>query len=197
VPSYRVNSATLGQVPSHSRNRHKRLHGSWSTSTGSGISLCGSGFFGTLLAGTETRNSPGVLLHGYLWLVPSSFGRRGDTANSDLGVLTLSGSMVPQDHSIGEIQKGPITKVNQPVTPGIELQAFLVGVSVGGELYPAPGCLASRRASQKASMKRKVSPTEILNHCATQRRRSESNRRMEVLQTSALPLGYGARGQIN
>jgi hypothetical protein len=25
-----------------------------------------------------------------------------------------------------------------------------------------------------------------------QRRRSESNRRMEVLQTSALPLGYGA-----
>jgi hypothetical protein len=27
---------------------------------------------------------------------------------------------------------------------------------------------------------------------AGQRRRSESNRRMEVLQTSALPLGYGA-----
>ncbi len=26
----------------------------------------------------------------------------------------------------------------------------------------------------------------------TERRRSESNRRMEVLQTSALPLGYGA-----
>ena len=106
--------------------------------------------------------------------------------------------MVPQDHSIGEIQKGPITKVNQPVTPGIELQAFLVGVSVGGELYTAPGCLASRRASQKASMKRKVSPTEILNHCATQRRRSESNRRMEVLQfylpgpPASLLLGHGS-----
>ena len=28
--------------------------------------------------------------------------------------------------------------------------------------------------------------------CASQRRRSESNRRIEVLQTSALPLGYGA-----
>jgi hypothetical protein len=27
-----------------------------------------------------------------------------------------------------------------------------------------------------------------------ERRRSESNRRIEVLQTSALPLGYGARG---
>src|SRR5437867_11597469 len=30
--------------------------------------------------------------------------------------------------------------------------------------------------------------------CAAKRRRSESNRRIEVLQTSALPLGYGARG---
>ena len=30
-----------------------------------------------------------------------------------------------------------------------------------------------------------------------ERRRSESNRRMEVLQTSALPLGYGAGGQIS
>src|SRR6267143_4024657 len=28
----------------------------------------------------------------------------------------------------------------------------------------------------------------------TERRRSESNRRIEVLQTSALPLGYGAGG---
>ena len=28
---------------------------------------------------------------------------------------------------------------------------------------------------------------------ARERRRTESNRRMEVLQTSALPLGYGAR----
>src|SRR2546425_5505782 len=28
--------------------------------------------------------------------------------------------------------------------------------------------------------------------CSTERRRSESNRRIEVLQTSALPLGYGA-----
>jgi hypothetical protein len=32
----------------------------------------------------------------------------------------------------------------------------------------------------------------VLNPCAAERRRSESNRRMEVLQTSALPLGYGA-----
>ncbi len=30
---------------------------------------------------------------------------------------------------------------------------------------------------------------------APERRRSESNRRIEVLQTSALPLGYGARGK--
>src|SRR5689334_11017629 len=30
--------------------------------------------------------------------------------------------------------------------------------------------------------------------CGTERRRTESNRRMEVLQTSALPLGYGAGG---
>src|SRR5882762_9973035 len=29
-----------------------------------------------------------------------------------------------------------------------------------------------------------------------ERRRSESNRRIEVLQTSALPLGYGARASI-
>ena len=33
---------------------------------------------------------------------------------------------------------------------------------------------------------------EALSSCGLQRRRSESNRRMEVLQTSALPLGYGA-----
>src|SRR2546425_5721603 len=33
-----------------------------------------------------------------------------------------------------------------------------------------------------------------LTRCPRERRRSESNRRIEVLQTSALPLGYGARG---
>src|SRR3989441_11277504 len=33
--------------------------------------------------------------------------------------------------------------------------------------------------------------------CAAKRRRSESNRRIEVLQTSALPLGYGARRVSN
>ena len=35
---------------------------------------------------------------------------------------------------------------------------------------------------------------EVERDCAVspKRRRSESNRRMEVLQTSALPLGYGA-----
>src|SRR2546422_870148 len=33
--------------------------------------------------------------------------------------------------------------------------------------------------------------------CAAKRRRSESNRRIEVLQTSALPLGYGAVGLEN
>jgi hypothetical protein len=38
--------------------------------------------------------------------------------------------------------------------------------------------------------------SEALSYCGVERRRSESNRRMEVLQTSALPLGYGARGQI-
>ena len=32
----------------------------------------------------------------------------------------------------------------------------------------------------------------VLSRCAVERRRSESNRRIEVLQTSALPLGYGA-----
>jgi hypothetical protein len=31
----------------------------------------------------------------------------------------------------------------------------------------------------------------------SERRRSESNRRIEVLQTSALPLGYGAVGLEN
>src|SRR5947208_5418486 len=31
-----------------------------------------------------------------------------------------------------------------------------------------------------------------LTRCRVERRRSESNRRIEVLQTSALPLGYGA-----
>jgi hypothetical protein len=39
---------------------------------------------------------------------------------------------------------------------------------------------------------RRVSRTEALSSCGSKRRRSESNRRMEVLQTSALPLGYGA-----
>jgi hypothetical protein len=41
----------------------------------------------------------------------------------------------------------------------------------------------------------KKMPERTLGHvrcCATKRRRTESNRRMEVLQTSALPLGYGA-----
>ena len=38
-------------------------------------------------------------------------------------------------------------------------------------------------------------PERTLGHvtgCGIERRRTESNRRMEVLQTSALPLGYGA-----
>ena len=38
----------------------------------------------------------------------------------------------------------------------------------------------------------RASNLEALSACGSQRRRSESNRRMEVLQTSALPLGYGA-----
>jgi hypothetical protein len=38
----------------------------------------------------------------------------------------------------------------------------------------------------------RASDVEALSSCGSQRRRSESNRRMEVLQTSALPLGYGA-----
>jgi len=37
------------------------------------------------------------------------------------------------------------------------------------------------------------SPAEVqAGSYPSERRRSESNRRMEVLQTSALPLGYGA-----
>src|SRR2546422_9783579 len=36
-----------------------------------------------------------------------------------------------------------------------------------------------------------------LSRCARERRRSESNRRIEVLQTSALPLGYGAGGNVS
>src|SRR2546426_12042187 len=36
-----------------------------------------------------------------------------------------------------------------------------------------------------------------LTHCPRERRRSESNRRIEVLQTSALPLGYGAGGNVS
>src|SRR2546425_4432453 len=35
-----------------------------------------------------------------------------------------------------------------------------------------------------------------LTRCPRERRRSESNRRIEVLQTSALPLGYGAGGNV-
>src|SRR2546426_10367206 len=35
------------------------------------------------------------------------------------------------------------------------------------------------------------------SRCGRKRRRSESNRRIEVLQTSALPLGYGAGGGVN
>jgi Tfp pilus assembly protein PilP len=38
----------------------------------------------------------------------------------------------------------------------------------------------------------RASDVEALSLYSSQRRRSESNRRMEVLQTSALPLGYGA-----
>src|SRR6058998_2898910 len=34
------------------------------------------------------------------------------------------------------------------------------------------------------------------SRCGAKRRRSESNRRIEVLQTSALPLGYGAGGRV-
>ena len=38
-------------------------------------------------------------------------------------------------------------------------------------------------------------PRSTFGQCGfAQRRRSESNRRIEVLQTSALPLGYGAGG---
>ena len=39
---------------------------------------------------------------------------------------------------------------------------------------------------------KRASDVEALSVCGSERRRSESNRRMEVLQTSALPLGYGA-----
>jgi hypothetical protein len=39
---------------------------------------------------------------------------------------------------------------------------------------------------------KRASIMEALSARGLQRRRSESNRRMEVLQTSALPLGYGA-----
>src|SRR5437763_6295529 len=35
------------------------------------------------------------------------------------------------------------------------------------------------------------------SRCGAKRRRSESNRRIEVLQTSALPLGYGAGRNVN
>src|SRR5207249_1218317 len=34
------------------------------------------------------------------------------------------------------------------------------------------------------------------SRCGAKRRRSESNRRIEVLQTSALPLGYGAERNV-
>src|SRR5438309_6259733 len=37
----------------------------------------------------------------------------------------------------------------------------------------------------------------VIPRCPRERRRSESNRRIEVLQTSALPLGYGAGGSVN
>src|SRR5437764_14794857 len=35
------------------------------------------------------------------------------------------------------------------------------------------------------------------SRCGAKRRRSESNRRIEVLQTSALPLGYGAERNVS
>src|SRR3954467_12667567 len=66
--------------------------------------------------------------------------------------------------------------------------------------HPAPPVLPSvlfatltAIPSQKDLPKHKrASMMETLSACGSQRRRSESNRRMEVLQTSALPLGYGA-----
>jgi hypothetical protein len=48
----------------------------------------------------------------------------------------------------------------------------------------------SRR--RRAGVFERASDVEALSSYSSQRRRSESNRRMEVLQTSALPLGYGA-----
>src|SRR2546427_5001908 len=49
------------------------------------------------------------------------------------------------------------------------------------------------RVSQGAP-RRPEKPARLhpLTRCRVERRRSESNRRIEVLQTSALPLGYGA-----
>jgi hypothetical protein len=48
------------------------------------------------------------------------------------------------------------------------------------------------RRAQKLPESKKGLHLEALRACGSERRRSESNRRMEVLQTSALPLGYGA-----
>src|SRR5207253_4373601 len=60
------------------------------------------------------------------------------------------------------------------------------GVASGGQDF-ACGCNASRVARER----RRFKMTEACK-LAVERRRSESNRRIEVLQTSALPLGYGA-----
>ena len=58
-----------------------------------------------------------------------------------------------------------------------------------------PNRIIERRSKQEGYVPKSV-PTVTCPHglssCYSKRRRSESNRRIEVLQTSALPLGYGA-----
>ena len=57
-------------------------------------------------------------------------------------------------------------------------------------VFPAPRLEPSVRSAPGANRK---SPAPKGDRPFFERRRADSNRRMEVLQTSALPLGYGAK----
>src|SRR5256885_2320854 len=79
---------------------------------------------------------------------------------------------------------GRYRRVGLPHAPAyLSCVAGLVG-------WPGHLRTLARVCSQECSQHCSRDP---VSRCPTERRRSESNRRIEVLQTSALPLGYGAR----
>jgi hypothetical protein len=80
------------------------------------------------------------------------------------------------------------------MTPGDLAEAVDIAFNgeVTQELEQGPTQLRRNTFPRIFPYAEKASIMEALRSCGSQRRRSESNRRMEVLQTSALPLGYGA-----